>query len=365
MQKNPFNPNFGKVPPVFIDRGETVRELIEGLSDTGSPYQTTLISGVRGVGKTALLSDVCNEIRTDKKWIVADIPSNSNILETLVQTIHVKASSELRKALDSIDGVSVSILGVGFSYSAKDNKVNYQLLLEQMLEKMQENNTHLLVAIDEVTANKQVKLFASVYQIMVRRNYPISLVMTGLPKNISELQNDSVLTFLLRSARVDLPLLNKISVTYSYKRTFEDGGKQIATNVLNKMTALTNGYSYAFQLLGYLVWNTGADEITSETVDSVMETYKENLFRNAYFKIYEELSSVDKKFVDVMAMSEDTSVSMKYITEQMGKNAGYISTYRRRLIDSGVIQADSYGYVAFSLPLFDEYIKEFQIQSQI
>ncbi len=117
-----------------------------------------------------------------------------------------------------------------------------------MLEKLQDKGMHLLAAIDEVTANRQIRLFASIYQIMICRGFPISLIMTGLPRNISELQNDKVLTFLLRSARIDLPMLNDVNVQYSYKETFEKG-----------------------------------------------------LFRNAYAQIYEESSRMDREFLKAAA----------------------------------------------------------------
>ena len=235
--------------------------------------------------------------------------------------------------------------------------------MEEILEKLQKKKMHLLVAIDEVTATKSIKLFASIYQILIRKGLPISLVMTGLPRNISELRNDKVLTFLLRSARVELPLLNKINVSYSYKETFAKENIQVSPEVLNRMTALTNGYSYAFQLLGYLLWERNVREITPKVIDSVMDKYKENLFRNAYFKIYEELSSVDRDFLKAMATidhaSEKSSIAMKEVSGQMGKHPGYTSTYRRRLLNAGLIQVDSYGHIAFALPLFGDYIREF------
>lgn len=360
MESNPFNPNFGMVPDVFIDRDDMVKAVVKGLAESGSPYRTSLISGVRGVGKTAFLTDVCDELRRDKKWIVADIPSNGNIMETLVETIEVKASSELKKAINTIEGFSVSVLGVGMSLSAKENNVNYQLLLEQLLEKMQEKKMHLLVAIDEVVANPEVRLFASIYQIMMRRKFPISLIMTGLPKNISELQNDKVLTFLLRSARVDLPMLSDINVQYSYKETFERGKFYIPQESLKMMTELTQGYSYAFQLLGYLLWETGSRKITIDLIKSVKDKYESNLFRNAYAKIYEESSRIDREFLKAMAESEEYPVPVKHIVDSLGKEPGYVSRYRTRLIDAGIIKSETYGYLSFALPLFGEYIRKFQ-----
>lgn len=131
MTSNPFNPSFGKVPPIFIDRDRYVEEIVRGIGNNNSPMQTTLISGVRGVGKTVLLADICRKLEADPAWIVADIPSNGRIMETLVQSVREKASSDIRKAIDSIEGISVSLPGVGFSYNAEKQFPNYQLLLEK------------------------------------------------------------------------------------------------------------------------------------------------------------------------------------------------------------------------------------------
>ena len=48
--------------------------------------------------------------------------------------------------------------------------------------------------------------------------------MTGLPNKLSELQNDDVLTFLLRSARMQLSSLDLLSIKHSYQDTFAKKG---------------------------------------------------------------------------------------------------------------------------------------------
>lgn len=54
----------------------------------------------------------------------------------------------------------------------------------------------------------------------------MAFLMTGLPKNVSELQNEKNLTFLLRSNRIELPLLNQVTVQYSYKNVFSSAGEK-------------------------------------------------------------------------------------------------------------------------------------------
>ncbi|MDT6953629.1 hypothetical protein [Companilactobacillus alimentarius] len=43
---------------------------------------------------------------------------------------------------------------------------------------------------------------------------------------------------------------------------------------------------------------------------------------------------------------------------QMGQKPGYISVYRRKLIDDQIIMPASYGYVQFMLPFFDRFVEE-------
>ena len=63
---NPFNPSFGKVPPIYIDRTQQIEELVTELKNSDSPYQTSLIYGQRGCGKTSFMSAICQEFEKEK-----------------------------------------------------------------------------------------------------------------------------------------------------------------------------------------------------------------------------------------------------------------------------------------------------------
>lgn len=49
---NPFNPTFGDVPKIFLDRSKQINIVIEGFEEPVSPYQTTFVYGLHGSGKT-------------------------------------------------------------------------------------------------------------------------------------------------------------------------------------------------------------------------------------------------------------------------------------------------------------------------
>ena len=83
-------------------------------------------------------------------------------------------------------------------------KLIYELFWKKVLKQLKEKGIKVLVTLDEAQSTPEVKQLAATYQLMRREKYNISLVMTGLPSEVSELQNDNVLTFLLRSGRLTL-----------------------------------------------------------------------------------------------------------------------------------------------------------------
>lgn len=353
---NPFNPAFGKVPQIYLDRDEQIQTVTDSLNNPNSPYQTSIIYGMRGVGKTSFLTDASRIMAQKHNWIVVDLAMGKDMMTSLLGAIYNATDDGFKKVLETIKGINFSIMGVQFGFNSNQPTGGTQFVFEEILKKLADHNRSLLITIDEVNATPEMVELASIYQIMIRKDYRVALMMTGLPDKVSELQNNDVLTFLLRSGRVNLAPLNLYDIEFEYQQTFREGGFEISDDALDSMVKLTKGYAYAFQLLGYLVWETQDNVISENTISKVMPEYQRQLFRNAYTKIYQELSGMDRKFLFAMAKSGNNVVTIKYIREYLNKEAEYIAVYRRRLIDSQVIAASDYGEVVFTLPLFKEFV---------
>lgn len=124
-----------------------------------------------------------------------------------------------------------------------------------MLKILDKNNQKVLVMIDEAQEVTGMVELASVYQVMISEGLPISIIMTGLPKNVQELQNNHVLTFLLRSGRISLSPLNYYDIRAQYQQALKVRDPEISPEVVRRAALLSDGYAYAFQLLGYLYGN--------------------------------------------------------------------------------------------------------------
>lgn len=169
------------------------------------------------------------------------------------------------------------------------------------------------------------------------------LIMTGLYKNIEELQNNKALTFLYRSERIYLEPLDYISTIKKYNEIFLD------LDLSKKMGELTLGYPFAFQTSGYLVYKD-----KSKDINNVIEEYKYRLNEYSYRKIYEELTNIEKEIVKIVAFNNN--VTTKEVANKIKKETNLISNYKRVLIKKGIIK-NIYKDFKFLLPLFDEYIR--------
>lgn len=358
---NPFNPSFGIVPSVFLDRNSLSKRVISELNRPNSPFQTSLIYGQRGAGKTTLMTDVANVLSKDDHWQVVNLVLDDDLLDSLLAQLHEKmVSLKIFRDIDlklEFKGIQLNTkIGVG-SQNAK-----FQTIFHQLLEKFTQKGIHILITIDEVKATPLLRKLVSCYQIMLRDGLKVSLLMAGLPENVSEIQNDDVLTFLLRANRITLNPLDAESIKNSYSHIFQKAGYQIDGLTLLYMTKQTKGFAYAFQLLGYWVWKAAVEQeskqISRATIEQVLDRYISDLFRNVYYKVYHEMTMKEREFVQAMVKSEKTKVRAKEIGELMHKAPSYISVYRRKLIDDQIIISAGYGYVQFMLPFFDQFIEE-------
>ena len=344
---NPFTLSFGKRPVQYISRITQTSRIIDTFSAQSPSNQIFMITGVRGSGKTVMMTHIAGEMRKNKDWIVLELNPTRDLLQSLAAKIYGLPQMHdlfLKAKLD------FSAFGLGGSIENAAPITDIEDVLGKMLEQIQKNGKRLLITIDEVINSEYIKMFASAFQIFLRQDYPIYLLMTGLYENIYELQNDKSLTFLYRAPKVVLEPLNYTAVRKHYQDIFA-----IDAEIAGKMTSLTKGYPFAFQVLGYLYW----ENRTSKSLDEILPEYDQYLEEYVYSKIWSELSELDKKVLTELSLSGDNKV--KTIRENLDMKSEQFSVYRDRLKRKGVIDTSEYGKISLALPRFDEFVKMQQL----
>lgn len=340
---NPFTISFGRQPAQFISRPVETNEIIENFEQEPPSSQVYMLTGVRGSGKTVLMTDIAKELAKRENWIVVELSTERDMLTSLAAKL---CSRPELFALFVEAKLNFSLLGIGIEVKNAAPISDIETALSRMLGVIRAAGKKLLVTVDEAANNPNVRVFASTFQIFMRQEYPVFLLMTGIYDNIHNLQNEKTLTFLYRAPKITLGALNLTSIRLQYAKIFG-----ISMKEAGRMADLTMGYPFAFQVLGYLYWNSR----DAKTLDEVLPEYDRYLEEYVYSKIWSELSETDKQIVAVMAATGKTKVGE--IREEVAMKPEKFSVYRERLKRKGVIDTSRYGAVTFALPRFDVFVR--------
>ncbi|MBO6310864.1 MAG: ATP-binding protein [Butyrivibrio sp.] len=336
---NPYTLMFGKQPVQNIPRLVEMNEVLDSFLNEPANQQIYMITGIRGCGKTVFMTEVAGELKKRKEWEVLELSTSQNLLASMAEAL----TRENRFTQFLKRGIGVSIAGFGVQLDSSKNSSSPLIAIKETLDALRNHKKKLLICIDEVISNDYMKEFASIFQILIREDYPIYLLMTGLFDNINDLRNEKNLTFLYRAPEIRMKALNIKTIADNYQKIFQITDKQAS-----EMAKLTRGYSFAFQVLGYFTYRHEGN------YNDAISEFRQYLEDYVYEKIWSELSNMDRKFMFAVACSE--SGKAKEIKDKLGWENNKYTPYRNRLIKKMLINGDEYGYIKITLPLFEEYI---------
>ena len=327
-------------PAELIERPLQAAEIVDSFLSEYANQRTFMITGVRGSGKTVFMTDIQNRFSKQKNWITVELNPAKDMLTALAAKLY---NNRKITAIIKNAKINLSFYGIGVEIKGVDPITDIETAIQRILEVLKKQDKRVLITIDEATSTPEMKVFASAFQIFVRKNLPVYLLMTGLYENINALQNDEMLTFLYRAPKIKLKALNLTSIAKNYKETFN-----IDEDSSLEMARLTRGYPFAFQVLGYYTFANKGDYKAS------LDAYREYLDDYVYEKMWSEMSSTDRKVIHAMAISKTGKV--EEIRRILSMESNEFSPYRDRLIKRGLINGDERGIVRFTLPCFEQYV---------
>jgi Cdc6-like AAA superfamily ATPase len=339
INENPFTLTFGKSPNEFVSRFEYVDKIVSTFSAENPVSHAYLIEGIRGSGKTVLMTTIEKELLKEKDWITVDLNSTQDLLEDFA----MRLVDECRNFSDILKkGFNLSVAGFGIGLNGDNAVRDYVSIITEILENLKKKKRKVLITIDEVMKGDNMRHFASEFQIFLRKDYPVYLLMTGLYENIHAVQNDPALTFLLRTPKINLEPLSLLQICRVYQKVFETD-----TENAKMLAQITKGYAFAFQALGLLYY----DYHNSLSLNEILFKFDALLDDFVYKKIWQGLSSQDKAVILAIG---DATAKVSEICEKLNMTSASFSKYRERLINSGIIQSTRHGYVELILPRFTE-----------
>lgn len=344
-KRNPYTLNFGRIPNEYIGRDIIINEIVDTVNSEMVDSQAFKLVGIRGTGKTVTLKAIERELESDKRWIIVNLRYNADIIRDLISNLY----SEIPFITKFVDAnLNLSAFGIGLEISQKSPVSSMDVALKLLMEEIRRKKMRVLVTIDEVQKTEALIDFVQEFQILIRKDLPIYLIMAGFYEDIEDIENTDGLTFLLRAEKYEMKPLNTDVIRESYKETLK-----LSTDVANELATLTKGYAFAYQVIGYYMWESGKKQINDLILSKVDAALREKV----YEKIWSELRPMDKWFLSFIVKKDKMPVSE--LLELTKKNHNEWSSPRKRLIEKGVLE-DIRGMVIIKLPRFKEYVESEQ-----
>lgn len=340
---NPYVISFGRIPSHYIERSLIIDEILDSINSDIIQSQAYKITGIRGTGKTVTLSAIERKLRDDKNWIVIGVKPESNILEDIIGNIYndVPYLSSFFKT-----SLNLSKFGIGVNIEHVNPVTSLDSALKKILVELNRLGKRLLITIDEVKNTPYIRDFIQEFQILIRQDLPIFLIIAGLYNDVADLENADHLTFFLRAEKYEMKPLNLTMIRKDYMNTL-----RVSFDVADQMALLTNGYAFAYQALGKYMWDLKAKEITED----VLVHFDEALSEKVYQKIWSELTPKERWFLSFIVQKDQMPVSE--LLEITGQKKNQFSKPRDVLKKKGIIDTSTRGVVSVRLPRFKEFVE--------
>lgn len=361
--RNVFEPSFGNRPDCIVGRDEILAEVDRSLgARPGSRDRAVLITGQRGMGKTALLLEIESRAK-QAGFVTSRAAANEHMLDSLIERLQVNGRSIVDDK-KHVRGLSAGAFGFSFGLTFSDevrDNYGFQTKLALLCDRLSECEKGVLLLVDEVHATSpEMRVLADAYQQLVGDGKNIAICMAGLPSSISDVLNDKVLTFLNRAKKLHLGKLLLRPIRQYYSKTFAEAGLAFEHGVLERAVTATDGFPYLLQLIGYYLVED-ADEnapIDDALLDRVLADARDDMADNVFRPTLAELSAKDVAFLKALAsVSDEEGIGrVGAVANRLGRDNGYIQVYRKRLISAGVIVSPRDGELEFTVPRLREYL---------
>lgn len=229
--------------------------------------------------------------------------------------MYIKLAPSLNKIKKISSSISINFPFVSFNFSEASeshDEVYYKVEINKVLKALNKVGMRVAFCIDEVSNTPAIQRLAEEFNEWSLNNLQVAVIMTGLLKEVSELSGTHNLTFLVRADRFHVKKLQRISIAKTYLTTLN-----ITSQQAEELAQLTQGYAYAFQLIGDLMYENLSEKLTFErALEETKLSFKDILFNQAYDVISHELTDIDFQFL--YAMIQDNTING--IIRIMGKS---------------------------------------------
>jgi hypothetical protein len=381
---NPYAPGAGTPPPELAGRAELREQVHVGIERVrrGLPAKSVLMVGLRGVGKTVLL----DRMRDDAESLgihtvrieapeARSLPAllAPQLRQALLRLSRQQVAKDLaQRGLRALAGFAKSLklkyqdIEVGLDFEPEpgladngDLEHDLQALLETVGEAAASAGTAVVMFIDELQYVKEDELAALITALhrAAQRKLPVTLVGAGLPQLPGRMGRAKSYAERLFDFPVVGPL-NDVAAALAITKPAREQGVEFAASAVTAIVARTQGYPYFLQEWGKHAWDhAAASPIRSQDVEAAGRDAIAALDLSFFRVRFDRLTPAEKRYLRAMAELGPGPHRSGDIADILKRPVTALGPSRSKLIEKGMVWSPNHGDTAFTVPLFDEFMK--------
>lgn len=385
---NPFSPGAGSPPPELAGRSDILRQALMTLARVkrGRAEKSMLIIGLRGTGKTVLLHEISGlaekegyqsvmiEAHEKKSLPELLLPELRRILFSLDagEMISSKVKRAFRVLKSFVSSVKINVkmqeidFGIGIepekgTADSGDLEADLAQVFIALGEAAQDRNTAVAVIIDELQYLSDEELSSLIMAVhkVSQKSLPVVVIGAGLPQLVGKAGRAKSYAERLFDYP-ELGPLKKEDAKIALQGPVQKEGEGISftDEALNEIIRVTEGYPYFLQEWGYQAWNLATKSPID--VNVAKEATKESIKRldQSFFRVrFDRLTPREKEYLRALAELGADPQRSGDVAEELGLDVQNAAPLRNNLIKKGMIYSPKHGDTAFTVPLFEGFMK--------
>lgn len=383
LRRNPFAPGAGSPPPELAGRDALIERAAVALDRirAGRPARSVILYGLRGVGKTVLLTQIWTAAEADGMTVVAiEAPEGRSLPGLLTPALRAAllkldrikgATAGVGRALRALAGfaklkVRYDDLEIGLDFDPEpgladsgDLDADLADLLTAVGEAAAERKITVVLAIDElqyVPESQLAALIAALHRTAQRR-LPVTMVGAGLPQLLGQMGKAKSYAERLFEF-VPVGPLEPHHARAAVRAPIEREGEHIDAEALAAIVADTGGYPYFLQEWGKHAWDfADRSPIDSADIASARVAALAELDASFFRVRFDRLTPAEKRYLRAMAELGPGPHRSGDVSNVLGVKVTTVAPTRNSLIAKGMLYSPAHGDTAFTVPLFDAFMR--------
>nr|HMQ23298.1 ATP-binding protein [Planctomycetota bacterium] len=348
----------------------------------GKPSKSVLMVGLRGVGKTVLLDAMRDDAEDSGiQTLRVEAPEQRSLPAILAPEIRVvllrlssfaKAKDVAHRALRALAGFASALkatyedIQVGLDFAPEpgladngDLEHDLQALLEAAGQAAREAGTAIAMFVDELQYVEEEQLAALITALhrTSQRSLPVVLVGAGLP----QLRGRMGRAKSYAERMFDFPEIGPLPAEAARRaiaKPLADEGVEITAEALTKIVDVTGGYAYFLQQWGKHAWDVA--DVSPIGIESVVQASSSAIaaLDASFFRVrFDRLTPSEKRYLRAMAELGPGPHRSGDIADVLRRKVTSLGPTRSQLIAKGMVWSPHHGDTAFTVPLFDAFMR--------